>query len=137
MPTDDYKVIIRADKVPSTEHPRCFNAPITDEVAIVMVGNEFEKRDIVLERRNNTMQRVAETHSSHDALQYPIIFWQGEDGYHFGIPQVDPLTVVPVPKKKVSAMDYYAFRPCTSFILSTRTSTSQSSTQNWCSNHSP
>lgn len=28
---------------------------------------------------------MSETHRSYDALQYPIFFWQGEDGYHFSI----------------------------------------------------
>lgn len=85
MPADDYKVVIRADKAPAGEHERRYNAPTIDEVAIVIVGDEFESRDIILHRRNDNIQRVAETHRSYDALQYPIIFWQGEDGYHFNI----------------------------------------------------
>ena len=54
-----------------------------------MSGNEFGKRDIVLQKRTGILQRVADTHRSYDALQYPIIFWQGEDGYYFGIQQVE------------------------------------------------
>jgi hypothetical protein len=77
MPTDDYKVIIRADETPTGEHQRQFNAPTLDEVAIVMFGNEFGSDDIVLEKRNNTIQRVAETHRSYDAFRYPLIFWAG------------------------------------------------------------
>jgi hypothetical protein len=42
-------------------------------------------------------------------LQYPILFWQGEDGYNFNIklrnPQTDEET-----NKKVSAMNYYSYR---------------------------
>jgi hypothetical protein len=83
MPTDYYKVVIRVDKTPTTEHLRRFNAPTLDEFAIVMVGNDFGTRDIVIQKRNNTLQRVVETYRSYDALQYPLIFWQGEDGYHF------------------------------------------------------
>jgi hypothetical protein len=73
MPTDD-KVVIRADKTPTGEHRRRFNAPTLDEVATVMVDNDFDTRDIVLHKRNNTLQRVAETHRYYDALQYPLIF---------------------------------------------------------------
>ena len=64
----------------------------------------------ILEKKNNQLQRVAETHRSYDALQYPLIFWEGEDGYHFLIMQTDPTTGMPVDRKKVSAMDFYAYR---------------------------
>jgi len=110
MLSDDYKVIIRADKVPRGEHNRRFNAPTFDEVAIVIAGNDFQACDIILQKRNNSLQRVTETHRSYDALQYPLIFWNGQDGYYFGIPQTNPATGDPVPGKKVSAMDFYASR---------------------------
>jgi hypothetical protein len=110
MPTDDYKVVIRADKTPTGEHWHWFSASTLDEVAIVMVGNDFGTRDIVLQKRNNTLQRVAETHRSYDALQYPLFFWHGEDGYHFQIPQTHPSTANPGTGKKVTAMDFYAYR---------------------------
>jgi hypothetical protein len=58
-----------------------FNAPTTDEVTVIIFGNEFDRQDILLEKKNNQLQRVAETHTSYDALQYPLIFWAGEDGY--------------------------------------------------------
>jgi hypothetical protein len=110
MPSEEYKVVIRADKTPRGEHQRRFNAPTFNEVAIVMSGNEFERRDIVLQKRDSNLQRVVETHRSYDALQYPLIFWQGEDGYHFGIPQTDPKTGNQLLGKKVSAMDFYAYK---------------------------
>jgi hypothetical protein len=73
MPTDDYKVVIRADKTPTGEHRHRFNAPTLDEVAIAMVGNDFGTRDTVLQKRNNTL-RVAKTHRSYDALQFLLSF---------------------------------------------------------------
>lgn len=90
MPSDNHKIVIRADKTPVGQHARRFNAPTIDEVAIVIVGEQFESRDIVLHRRNDRLQRVAETHRSYDALQYPILFWEGEDGYHFNIKMINP-----------------------------------------------
>lgn len=90
MQADDYKIIIKADKTPAGEHARRFNAPTIDEVA--MVGETFTSRDIVLHRRNEQIQRVSETHRSYDALQYPLLHWRGDDGYHFNIKQVNPLT---------------------------------------------
>jgi hypothetical protein len=85
MPSDNHKIVIRADKTPVGQHARRFNAPTIDEVVIVIVGEQFESCDTVLHRRNDRLQRVAETHRSYDALQYPILFWEGEDGYHFNI----------------------------------------------------
>lgn len=90
MPSDNHGIVIRADKVPVGQHARRFNAPTIDEVAILMVGEEFHSRDIVLHRRNSQIQRVSETHRCYDALQYPVLFWQGEDGYHLNIKMINP-----------------------------------------------
>ncbi|GFV05307.1 ATP-dependent DNA helicase [Trichonephila clavipes] len=93
--TDDYAVVIRADKRPVGQHERQFNALTIDEVAIIIVGEEFESRDIILHRRNGDIQQVSETHRSYDGLQYPILFWRGDDGYHFNIKMINPQTEVP------------------------------------------
>ncbi|XP_054281787.1 uncharacterized protein LOC128999354 [Macrosteles quadrilineatus] len=108
LPTDNYKVVIRADRRPPGEHERRYNAPTADEVAIVIAGNEFESRDIVLRKRDGNLLRVSETHRFYDALQYPLIFSKGQEGYHFGIPMMDPNTNHPT-NKKVSSMDFYAY----------------------------
>ncbi len=75
--TTNYKIVIRADKKPVKEHARRFNAPDADEVAILLVGDLHEKRDIVIEARGGKLQRASETHKSYDALQYPLIFLEG------------------------------------------------------------
>ena len=106
---DDLKVIIRADKTPSNGHERRFNAPMAPEVAAVIVGTEITRRDIVISRRDQTKQRVAETHRSYDALQYPILFPRGEDGYHLELYQTHPVTGAAT-TKNVSCMDFYAYR---------------------------
>ena len=107
MPSDEHRIVIRADRTPVGEHARRFNAPTEDEVAIVLVDSDCSRRDIVIQRRDQRLQRIDETHPSYDALQYPLIFWRGEDTYHFNLRQVDPATGIPT-GKKVSAMDYYA-----------------------------
>ncbi|RCN34924.1 hypothetical protein ANCCAN_19224 [Ancylostoma caninum] len=109
MPTDEYKVVIRADKRPTGEHERRFNAPTVNEAAVVIVGEDFDRRDIIIQKRNNSLQRISETHRSYDALQYPVIFWEGEDGYHFNLKQTDPRTIS-LTSKKISAKDFYASR---------------------------
>lgn len=92
MPSDNHKIVIRADKTPVGEHARRFNAPTINEVAIVIVGDQFQSRDIVLHRRTEQLQRVSELHRSYDPLQYPIIFPKGDDGYHINFQMINPLT---------------------------------------------
>ena len=105
----DYKVIINANRKPFGEHQGRFNAPTCKEVAVLIVGQEFEKRDIVLHSRNNRVVRISETHRAYDALQYPLMFCRGEDGYQIDIPQRDPKTNAPL-KKTVSAANFYSYR---------------------------
>lgn len=58
-----------------------------------MVGTEFERRDIIIHRRNANIQRVAETHRFYDALQYPVLFPRSEDVYHFNVMQTKRNTI--------------------------------------------
>ncbi|XP_067940438.1 uncharacterized protein [Watersipora subatra] len=107
--TDDLQIVIHADKHPVGERERRFNAPVIDEVAIQIVGQQFERRDIVLQLCSNELQRISETHREYDALQYPLISWEGDDGYNFQLRQTDICTGEPG-TQKVSAMDFYASR---------------------------
>lgn len=45
MPSDDFKIVIRADKRRTGEHGRRYNAPTIEEVAIVIVGEEFRRNE--------------------------------------------------------------------------------------------
>ena len=58
-----------------------YNVPTVNEVAVVMAGDPCERRDIRIQR-----------HRSYNSLQYPLIFWEGEDGYHLNIKQRNPTT---------------------------------------------
>lgn len=92
IPNDNYKVVIKADKRPSGTRERRYNAPTIDEVAILIVAEQLKTRVIVLTRRDTgQLQKISETHRSYDALQYPLMFWQGEDGYYFNIKMINPL----------------------------------------------
>jgi hypothetical protein len=73
IPTDEYKVVIRTDRRPAGEYERRFNAPRVDEVAVVILGDEFHQRDIVIQRRVDSLQGISETRGSYDGLQYPVI----------------------------------------------------------------
>ena len=86
MYSDDHKIVIRVDKRPAADHARQFNAPT---IAVVIVGENVDSRDIILKRRNDgQLQRLSETHRSYDTLQYPLMFCRGEAGYHLHIKMV-------------------------------------------------
>ncbi|XP_074106305.1 uncharacterized protein LOC141532045 [Cotesia typhae] len=105
----EFKIVINADGKPAGEHRGRFNAPQAKEVAVVIVGQDFEKRDIVLRSRGNQLMRISETHRAYDTLQYPLIFCNGEDGYHINIPKHDENTKLPL-NKTVSSAEFYSFR---------------------------
>ena len=96
-----FKLVIKENYRPTYEHARRFNKPTTNEVAILMIGDSTNKRDIIINKRDSTIQRINETHPSYDCLQYPLIFWKGQSGYGINLKQSNG--------KKMSCMNYYAY----------------------------
>lgn len=45
------------------------------------------------------MVRINETQRVHDALQYPLMFCHGKDGYFITISQRDPNSTMPIKKQ--------------------------------------
>jgi len=46
---------------------------------------------MIIQSHDNRLQRIiiSELHRSYDALQYPVMFYYGEDGYSIDISQKD------------------------------------------------
>ena len=84
-PAEEFDVVINADKFPFGEHARRYNAPVAQEVAAVVTGLEHGKRDIVVHKRDNRLQRISQTNRAYDGLQYPLLYTRGEGGYHWQI----------------------------------------------------
>ena len=105
----NYNIIINADRVPRGEHEQRFNRPTTDEVAVIISGNEGGSRDIVIRKNDNRLMKVHDTNRFYDALQYPLILWDAKEGYCFNIPMVNPSTRLEIPGKTVSCKDFYAY----------------------------
>ncbi|GFW89697.1 ATP-dependent DNA helicase [Trichonephila clavipes] len=102
--SDNYKVLIHPDRVPRGEYERRFNSPTTNEIAAVVVNSErTASRDIVIQAHDGRPHRF------YDVLEYAITFWKGQEGYSFDIPQINPVTKQPIPNKKVSCKDFYAY----------------------------
>ena len=93
---------------------RQYNLPTASEVAALVPGdgNPTECRDVIVEERHtddghNPVKRISELHPSFMALQYPLLFPYGEDGFQLEI----PLNVPPTTKRKyMSLREYYCFR---------------------------
>ncbi|GKV14803.1 hypothetical protein SLEP1_g25620 [Rubroshorea leprosula] len=69
--------------------PKTYERPTTSEVVALIVrdlGNCEVGRDVVVEHKYEGLKRITELHPLFMALQYPILFPYGEDGYHVGIP---------------------------------------------------
>ncbi|KAL8128171.1 hypothetical protein AgCh_014940 [Apium graveolens] len=72
-------------KVIRSESGRECHISRTDEVAAIMVGNTEETcgdRDIVVSEKSKGLVRVSYVHPRLMALQYPLLFPRGEDGFH-------------------------------------------------------
>lgn len=103
----DFIMVINADRKPIGAHKGRYNKPTTSEVALVIVGQTYEKRDIILHGRDTQLIRISEMHRAYDALQYPLMFCHGEDGSSINIPQIDP-NIKAVLRKTVSASSFYS-----------------------------
>jgi hypothetical protein len=78
----EHKIVIRAHRCPSGEHERRYNAPTSQDVAVLMKNEPTANRDIVIRFKSGALQRISELHPAYDSLQYPQLFPFGSDGYH-------------------------------------------------------
>ncbi|XP_017255893.1 uncharacterized protein LOC108225517 [Daucus carota subsp. sativus] len=85
----------------------------SDEVAGIMVGttdNTTPDRDIIVEKKFGGLQRISYIHPKLMALQYPLLFPDGEDGYHNRIPFQSAEKGSQKEKDMISMKDYYSYR---------------------------
>ncbi|XP_068309880.1 uncharacterized protein [Pyrus communis] len=67
-----------------SNHDVQYNLPACDEIGGLIVGDigQFHtERDIVVEHRTDGLQRITKLHPKYMALQYPLLFPYGQDGY--------------------------------------------------------
>jgi hypothetical protein len=68
---------------------RRYNAPTVDEVGALMVEGDVDEanaRGIVVCSTNGYFQRVSPLHSAYVSLNYVLLFPDGRNGWHDGIP---------------------------------------------------
>jgi len=65
--------------------PHRYNRPTASEIAVILPGTREEQldyRDIVLETRDDRLKRISELHSGYCSLRYPLLFSNGQQGWH-------------------------------------------------------
>ena len=107
--TYNFTIVLQADRTVAGLHPGQLNVPENPEVAALLVGHAVNGRDIVIQSRTGGLERVNELHCKYDALQYPLMFPTGQDGFHINIHKTDPGTRQTL-STKVSCNEFYTQR---------------------------
>ncbi|XP_022031084.1 uncharacterized protein LOC110932031 [Helianthus annuus] len=92
---------------------RTYNLPTTSEVAALVVGDidkAIDHHDIVVETQSGMLQRISELHPSYLALQYPLLFPYGDDGYRVDIPHRDFMSTQKKIKPKCTMREFFSYR---------------------------
>lgn len=100
-------------KVSRSESGRENHITPSDEVAGIMVGDTQSTkghRDIIIESKQDGLTRISDIHPKLMALQYPILFPHGEDGYHDDIDFVHAKKNTSRKRQKVSMKEYYSYK---------------------------
>lgn len=84
-PEESFHMRIVSDRL---KDGRTYDVPTASEVAALIPGGftiDMPSRDIVVEEKSWSLQKISEIHPSYLPLQYPLLFPNGEDGYRLGI----------------------------------------------------
>ncbi|GKB65976.1 ATP-dependent DNA helicase PIF1 [Tanacetum coccineum] len=91
---------------------RQYNAPTISKVATLIIndfGDGLPTRDIVVNKNNTGPQCISELQRSYMALQYPLLFPFGKDGYHEKIPYHNNRGNQKTKRGYVTMKEYYAY----------------------------
>ncbi|XP_038698800.1 uncharacterized protein LOC119996288 [Tripterygium wilfordii] len=89
-----------------------YNSPVGPQVAGLFVGelgNSEEGRDIIVEHQSGALKRINDLHPCFMAMQYPLLFPYGEDGYTLDIPYQNTPGAAKLKRKFVTRREYYAY----------------------------
>ncbi|GJU15981.1 reverse transcriptase domain-containing protein [Tanacetum coccineum] len=91
---------------------RQYNTPTVGEVAALIAndfGDDEPTRDIIVNKKDSEPKRISELHTSYMALQYPLLFLYGEDGYHDKISYHTNTRKHKTSRGYVTMKEYYAY----------------------------
>ncbi|CAN1725749.1 ATP-dependent DNA helicase pif1 [Linum perenne] len=92
---------------------REYDLPTGDELAALIVndsGQATYEQDIIVEHQNSRLERITVYHPSLMALQYPLLFPYGEDGWRSDIEVCSRTTDDDSDGKMLTQCDFYAYR---------------------------
>ena len=107
---DTYNVRDMCIRIITTRPRGQYIRPTADEVAALIVGGEGAEatgHDIILRTVAGNVKRLYGTHPSYMALQYPLLFPFGTDGWVRGSPSTESSSNR---REGVTLLQYYAFR---------------------------
>ena len=100
------KVVIRADRWTNVHARGVLNAPAIQEDFAAVVSDErsadIKNRDVRVQLKGGPLWTIGEKHRSYDALQYPLILWNAQDGYDLDKKEQG--------RTKTSALQFYAYQ---------------------------
>ncbi|KAF8105368.1 hypothetical protein N665_0158s0050 [Sinapis alba] len=109
-PEKTFQMRIVSDRV---KDGRTYNVPTVSEIAALIPGDfnlDMNKRDIVLQEHSGKLIRISEIHAAYLALQYPLIFIYGEDGYRLGINKGVTKATKKKKRQTICMRQFFAFR---------------------------
>ncbi|OMP10878.1 hypothetical protein COLO4_04200 [Corchorus olitorius] len=89
-----------------------YNPPTTMEIAALIpddIGQSTDGRDVIIQHRGQSFQRINDLHPLYIAMQYPLLFPYGQDTFHSDIPFVRSAIRQPISRKCLTMRDYYAY----------------------------
>lgn len=107
--TNGLRLTLKSDR---RSDGRTSNLPTTDEVAALIPGDidvTMHTRDIVIETKTGKLTRISELHPAYLALQYPLLFPYGEDGFRLGI-DIGFIDTAGRRTKTVTMRQFFAYR---------------------------
>ncbi|PIA61726.1 hypothetical protein AQUCO_00200011v1 [Aquilegia coerulea] len=81
---EDHAIPASLHYTPGTD-PRCFNLPTTNEIAVILPGDEnvpITTRDLILRLQDGPLLRISECHPAYWPSHYVLFFPYGELGWH-------------------------------------------------------
>ncbi|XP_059285058.1 uncharacterized protein LOC132038402 [Lycium ferocissimum] len=109
QPESVFRLRLLSDR---TKDGRRYNILTASEVAGLIIGDltdENFQRDVVVEHRQNGLQRITDLHPSFMSMTYPLIHPYGEDGYRLGI-LLEDVTNKTYIRQKLTMRQFYGFR---------------------------
>jgi hypothetical protein len=94
-------------------HGDMYSAPLASEVVGLLVGDigtTDVDRDLITEDHASNLQQISEDHCKFMAMQYPLLFPYGEDGFHDDLIYQPTARSASMQRQKVTILEYYAYR---------------------------